>query len=92
LCCKIRLCLVSLPWQRKVDCWHYLCPFWLCLVFSRFNDVLCTRMFSAHFFVTTVYKKMPQACKHIQSFARVQSVKTSIESGYVNQQLVVHAR
>jgi hypothetical protein len=48
-------------------------------------------MFSAHFFVTIVYKKMPRACKYIQSFTRVQSVKTSIESGYVYQHYAFQA-
>jgi hypothetical protein len=37
---------------------------------------------------TGVYKKMPCVCKYIQSFTWVQSVKTSIESGYVYQQYV----
>jgi hypothetical protein len=64
-----------------------LCPFWLRLVFSQFNDVLCTRFFPAHFFVTDVYKKMPRICKYIQSFTRVLLVKTSIESGYVYQHI-----
>jgi hypothetical protein len=83
---KIRLCLVFFLWRRKVACQVLLCPFWLCLVFSRLNDVACTRLVSAHFFVTIVYKKMPRVCKYIQSFTRVQSVQTSIESGYVYQQ------
>jgi hypothetical protein len=91
LCCKIRLCLfTSLFMQSRLSSFH--CPFQICPVHSQFNDVQCTHMLHVHSLVTIslspfLYKKMPHVCKYIQSFTRVQSVQTSIESGYVYQHL-----
>jgi hypothetical protein len=81
-------------WRCKVDCWHsslsILATSSIFSIYVMMFHVLAS--FSRIPLFTHVYKKMPRVCKYIQSFQRVRSVKTSIESGHIYQYEDVYGR